>query len=94
MQFATTSKSGVGNSPGGRPFSTHVPRLRVMPTPCLKSSQRGSRDQNAICAAAGSFFHRSNRIIRLGIDDEISAELFGVGELAIIHVNRANVKPP
>jgi hypothetical protein len=29
----------------------------------------------------------------LGIDDEIGTQAFGVGELAVINVNRANVKP-
>ena len=39
---ATTSKSGTGNSPGGRPTSTHVPRLRVMPMPCVKVPSDGA----------------------------------------------------
>ena len=58
MQFATTSKSGTGNSPGGRPTRTQVPRLRVMPTPCLNAGERGRGDQNAMRAAAGLLLQR------------------------------------
>ncbi len=42
MRLATTSKSGTGNSPGGRPTSTQVPRLRVIATPCLKAISDGA----------------------------------------------------
>jgi hypothetical protein len=42
MQFATTSNSGTGKSPGGSPTRTQVPRLRVMPTPCLKAPSDGA----------------------------------------------------
>lgn len=42
MQFATTSKSGTGNSPGGSPTKTQVPRFRVMPTPCLNAINEGA----------------------------------------------------
>ncbi|MNT29824.1 hypothetical protein D3C72_1655850 [compost metagenome] len=41
-QLATTSNSGVGKSPGGKPTSTHVPRLRVIATPCWKASSDGA----------------------------------------------------
>jgi len=42
MQFATTSKSGTGNSPGGSPTKTQVPRFRVIPMPCLNAMSEGA----------------------------------------------------
>src|ERR1700675_672684 len=42
MQFATTSKRGTGNSPGGSPTNTQVPSFRVMPTPCLNAMSEGA----------------------------------------------------
>ena len=42
MQLATTSKSGTGNSPGGRPTRTHVPRFRIMPITCLNAISDGA----------------------------------------------------
>ena len=36
-RFRTTSKIETGNSPGGRPFSTHVPPRRSIPTACLNA---------------------------------------------------------
>jgi len=41
MQFATTSKSRTGNSPGGNSTRTHVPCLRVMPIPRLNAISEG-----------------------------------------------------
>jgi hypothetical protein len=31
------ANSGTGNSPGGSPIRTQVPRFRVRPTPCWKA---------------------------------------------------------
>ena len=42
MQLATTSNTGVGYSRSGSPMSTHVPHLRVMPTPCLSAPREGA----------------------------------------------------
>ncbi len=50
MQFATTSNSGTGTSPGGRPTSTQVPRLRVMPMPCLKAMSDGAAGSDQLFA--------------------------------------------
>jgi len=61
MQFATTSKSGVGNSPGGIPpdagtaFAGHADAL-------LKSGEGGSRDEHTVRAAARTFFNRGRRV--------------------------------
>jgi len=42
MQLATTSNSGSGKSPGGKPTRAQVPRFRVMPTPCLNAPSEGA----------------------------------------------------
>ena len=93
MQFATTSKSGSGIRRAATQFSTHVPRLRVIPTPCLKAPSEGAVIKTPCAPPLVPVFTAAMGSPALGIDDKIGAEPFGVGELAVIHVNRANVKP-
>jgi hypothetical protein len=63
-QFATTSNSGTGNSPGGSPTSTQVPRLRAMPTPCLNAPSDG-----AVMAAVRGSAHRRHLSCANGVVD-------------------------
>ena len=88
MQFATTSKSGTGNSPGGSPTSTQVPRLRVMPTPCLKAIREGAVIKTPWAPPPVSFFTAA-RVSGLALMT-VRAEALCVGELAVINVDRAD----
>ena len=59
MRFSTTSKIGVGNSPGGRPTSTQVPGLRVIAMPCLNAVSDGAVISTPCAPPLVAFFNVS-----------------------------------
>ena len=94
MQFATTSNSGTGKSPGGSPTSTQVPRLRVMPTPCLKAPSEGAVISTPCAPPPVPFFTAVAGVAVLGVDDEIGAELFGVAQACRRRCRRRRPEAP
>ena len=56
----------------------------------LECDERGRRNQNAMSSAAGLLLHGGCRVAGLGVDHEIGAKALGVGELAVIDVDRAD----
>ena len=92
MQFATTSKSGTGNSPGGSPTRTQVPRLRVMPMPCLNAPSEGAVIRTPCAPPPVSFFTAAAGSPALALITRSAPSALGVGELAVIDVDRADVQ--
>ena len=41
----------------------------------------------------GRFLHGSRRVTVFGVDDDVRAELRGVGKLAVVDIDRADLKP-
>ena len=92
MQFATTSNSGNGkiarrqsDQNAGTALARHADAL-------LERAERGCGDQDAVGAAAGALLDRLGRVAVLGIDHEIGTHLLGQRELAVIDVDRADLK--
>lgn len=56
----------------------------------LECAERGRRNQNAMSSATGLLLQGGCRVTGLCIDHEIGANSLGVGQLAIIDVNRAD----
>ena len=69
----------------GAPFARHA-------HPLFEGGERGGGDQNAMRPAAGPLFDGRHGVARAGIDGELGAQFAGMGELAVINVNRADVE--
>ena len=62
MQFATTSNSGTGKSPGGKPDQDAGAALAGHLDALLERGERGRGDQDAVRAAAGCLLQRGRGI--------------------------------
>src|ERR1035438_3683814 len=81
-----------------REFSGRQANQHASPAPArhtnalFECAQRGCRDHNAMCSAAGCLLHSLEGVASLCIDDEIGTELPGMGELRTIIGQRGRMK--
>ena len=70
-----------------------MPRLRVMPTPCLKATSEGAVIRTPWAPPLVAFFTASAGSPFLALTTKSAPSLLGVRELAVIDVDRADLEP-
>jgi hypothetical protein len=91
IRFRTTSKIGVGKSPGGRPTRLTVPLRRTIRSAWAKAAG-DTAVTSTPCAAARLRDDLVRGIGRLRVDRHVGAERAGEGELLLADVERCDVE--